>query len=256
MDVGTKFGLSDAAYRAFRPGYPEPLYARLLGLLDGPRACAVDLGAGTGLVSARMAPEFDELIAVEPDERMAAHIAKTAPNARTLVTRAEDASLAEASVDLVTCVNAFHWMEGELVCQRVASWLRAGGLFAGWRYPFPSMPAELSELIDTHMRERWAPFRAPAVLDIDALGRHLRGHPSFELLVDEFVPNPVEMQRHELLGFVRSTSFCSAYLRTLDEDQARDYLDTLDRDLGESMATPTVIIDMQLAVAIARRRSL
>ena len=37
----------------------------------------------------------------------------------------------------------------------LTSWLREGGLFAGWRYPMPSMPAAIEDLVREYNRGMW-----------------------------------------------------------------------------------------------------
>jgi SAM-dependent methyltransferase len=55
---------------AVRPGYPEALVARLLGLAGGPGARVAELGAGTGLLALALARAGARVHAVEPARAM------------------------------------------------------------------------------------------------------------------------------------------------------------------------------------------
>lgn len=253
MAVGTEFGLAREVYRRFRPDYPRALYERIFAELPG-RKLAVDLGAGTGLVSAVLVERFDRVIAVEPDAEMAEELREAAPRVEHLAARAEQAELPRASADLVCCANAFHWMDGPKVTGVVQSWLGHGGLFAGWRYPFPEVPGALEELIEREMAARWAAFRDPAVLDMDSLARCVEAEPALELILSEEVANPVRMDAGALLGFVRSTSFGAAYLRSLDARERAAYLSGLEAEIASRMGGPSVELDLRLRLVLGRRR--
>ncbi|MCA9683054.1 MAG: class I SAM-dependent methyltransferase, partial [Myxococcales bacterium] len=184
MGTGTQFGLSHRIYRDFRPPYPDSLYRRVFASVAEPRTLAVDLGAGTGLVSAVLGQHFARVCAVEPDPAMASILREAAPDTELVVSPAEQADFTEGSVDLVTCANAFHWMDVPVVARSVARWLRPGGIFAGWRYPMPTIPERVSALVAREM-PRWLPFRHPGVLDMDGLRTSFGAHGDFEMFAEE-----------------------------------------------------------------------
>lgn len=254
MSVGTQFGLTHHAYRRFRPHYPERLYTRVLDSLDRPRELAVDLGAGTGLVSVVLGQHFQRVVAVEPDPDMATHLKETAPMAELQGVVAERAEFEPASVDLVTCANAFHWMAGREVASAVAGWLGEGGLFAGWRYPMPAMPASIGDLVRDELA-RWAGFLDPRTLDMRSMQTCFGERPEFDLLADEVMPNPVAMNVDALIGFLRSVSFIAAFLRSLEPDAAERYLEQIADRLRERIGEGEVELDFPLTLVLARRRA-
>ena len=120
------FGQVAEDYDHYRPGLPDVVLEWLL-----PSDCRVvlDLGAGTGAATGALASRVDQVIAVEPDPRMRALIARHAPTAWVVAGRAEAIPLEESSVDSVVVCSAWHWMDPNLAIPEVARVLRSGGVF-------------------------------------------------------------------------------------------------------------------------------
>jgi SAM-dependent methyltransferase len=253
MSIATEFGLNHHAYRRFRPHYPAQLYARVLDSLARPRDLAVDLGAGTGLVSLVLGQSFRRVVAVEPDPGMAAHLKETAPMAELQAVVAEQAQFEPGSVDLVTCANAFHWMAGKEVAAAIANWLGDGALFAGWRYPMPTMPPIIADLVRDELT-RWAGFLDRRSLDMKSMQTSFGALPEFKLLADEILPNPVPMNVDALIGFLRSVSFVAAFLRSLEPDDAEAYLEQIAERLRGRIGDGEFELDFPLTLVLACRR--
>ncbi len=127
------FGAEAARYAAARPSYPDAAIDYALG---GNRGVVLDLGAGTGKLTARLTDRADELIAVEPDEKMRAELTRTVPQARVLEGSAEQIPLADASVDAILVGQAFHWFARPAADQEMARVLRPGGVVGLiWNFP-------------------------------------------------------------------------------------------------------------------------
>jgi SAM-dependent methyltransferase len=107
------FSAKVADYLAARPGYPAALFDRLaaLGALPA-RGRVADIGAGTGLLTAELLARGHAVVAVEPNAAMrAAADARLGAlaNYRSVAASAEATGLPDASIDLVTAAQAFHW---------------------------------------------------------------------------------------------------------------------------------------------------
>jgi ubiquinone/menaquinone biosynthesis C-methylase UbiE len=128
------------AYDRYRPSPPRALIDILLLLAGLERAERVaDLGAGTGLSTRAWSSHASEVVGVEPNRAMVgwARRVTTSPNVRYVEGFAAATGLAEESVDIVTCAQAFHWMEPNGVLTEVARILRRGGVFAAYDYDVP-----------------------------------------------------------------------------------------------------------------------
>jgi trans-aconitate methyltransferase len=251
--AANQFGLSHHAYRQFRPAYPDEVYTRVLLALDPPHARAVDLGAGTGLVCAVLTRHFAHVTAVEHDPEMATHIHALAPSVEIMLASAERAEFEPGSLDLVTCANAFHWMQGPVVAGRVAHWLRRGGVFAGWRYPMPQIPAAVADLLADELA-RWLQFRDPRSLDQHSLRESFAAQPELDLLSEQIVEHPVTLDADGLLGFLRSVSFIAAFLRSLAPEAVEHYLAELGERLQTRLGAEQVVLEFPLTLVLARKR--
>jgi SAM-dependent methyltransferase len=255
MPAAPEFGLAHAVYRAFRPPYPEAVYTRIMAELAPPHALAVDLGAGTGLVSAALCRHFDRVIAVEPDAAMAAHLHDAAPRAELQPIAAEQLELPERSVDLICCANALYWMDGPRVLTAVGRWLRLGGVFAAWRYLFPNMPSALQGLFAEEFAKRWGRHQDVRVTATGETKRWVDAEPSLECITAGAFPNWVPMTPAQMVGFSASTSFGAAYVRTLEQVEAARYLADLEARITAITGPGPTDVDFVLDLVLARPRA-
>jgi len=119
-------GFASAAdvYERARPSYPQDAIdwlAAQTGL--GPGRTVVDLGAGTGKLTRLLLPTGARVVAVEPIPEMRAHI----DGAEVLDGTAEAIPLPDASVDVVTVAQAFHWFDHERALPEIHRVLRSNG---------------------------------------------------------------------------------------------------------------------------------
>ncbi|MEM5274801.1 class I SAM-dependent methyltransferase [Cupriavidus taiwanensis] len=115
-------------YARGRPEYPAEIDTWLRGAL-GLHAgrVALDLGAGTGKFTRRLVQTGATVIAVEPVAQMRAQLAAAMGPVQVLEGSAEAVPLAEASVDVVVCAQAFHWFANARALAEMRRVLRPGG---------------------------------------------------------------------------------------------------------------------------------
>jgi SAM-dependent methyltransferase len=115
------------AYERGRPGYPDDAVRWLVG--DEQRD-VVDLGAGTGKLTRALVAHGHRVVAVEPLDEMRTELEAAVPGVRGLAGSAEAIPLPDASVDVVTSAQAFHWFDHDAALPEIARVLRPGGRLA------------------------------------------------------------------------------------------------------------------------------
>lgn len=122
------FGPAAGDYERARPSYPPSaidVLRRELGV--GPEARVCDLAAGTGKLTRLLAGAGADVVAVEPVEGMRTQLVVAVPGVEVLDGTAEAIPLPDASVDVVTVAQAFHWFRFDEALAEIRRVLRPGG---------------------------------------------------------------------------------------------------------------------------------
>ncbi len=145
------FGQAASHYERYRPGPPRPAVDWILPSRVGR---VVDLGAGTGALTRLLVERADDVVAVEPDDRMRAILAREVPGCRAVAGRGESIPVPDGSADAVLASSSWHWMDLLPTLGEVARVLVPGGVLGVvWSGPDPEGPflMQARSLID---RER------------------------------------------------------------------------------------------------------
>jgi SAM-dependent methyltransferase len=123
--LARSFDAAADVYARARPDYPEEA---LDWLLPVHAHDVLDLGAGTGKLTAQLAARGLNVTAVEPSERMREELElRLGERVRALGGRAEEIPLADASVDAVLVAQAWHWVDPARALPEVGRVLRPRG---------------------------------------------------------------------------------------------------------------------------------
>lgn len=123
-----------ADYVRYRPTYPA-------GVIDTlrreakltPAAQVADIGCGTGIFSALLLPHCERVFGVEPNDAMrsaAEQLLAGEPRFTSVAGSAEATTLPDASVDLITAAQAFHWFDAAACRHEFTRILRPEGFVA------------------------------------------------------------------------------------------------------------------------------
>ena len=122
------FASNAGDYERSRPSYPAEAVAHVVGhAAIGPGRRVLDLAAGTGKLTRLLVASGAEVVAVEPVEAMRRELVAVLPGAEVLDGVAEAVPLPDASVDVVTVAQAFHWFDPDRALAECARVLRPGG---------------------------------------------------------------------------------------------------------------------------------
>lgn len=134
IDSRERFSERVEDYVRFRPGYPPGLVTALLEELGDPGTLsAADVGSGTGIFTHLLLERGIAVTGVEPNVNMR-RAAETAlqsfENFTSLEGTAESTGIADASMDLVTAAQAFHWFRSARTRAEFARILKPNGRLA------------------------------------------------------------------------------------------------------------------------------
>ncbi|MFF6808968.1 class I SAM-dependent methyltransferase [Streptomyces sp. NPDC012403] len=128
------FNAAAARYAAHRPSYPPALFDAIEELTGRPLTGSrvVDVGAGTGIATARLRERGADVIAVEPGEGMAAEFRRTLPDVPVVRGDGNALPLTDHRADLLTYAQAWHWTDPARAVPEAVRVLRPGGALALW----------------------------------------------------------------------------------------------------------------------------
>ena len=126
----TRFSDRVADYVKYRPSYPAAAIDIIMfGLAPPSQLVAADIGAGTGISSRFLAERGVRVLAIEPNAAMR-EAAEPSPRVEFRDGTAEVTNLRDASVDLVTCFQAFHWFNPQPTLSEFHRILKPSGRLA------------------------------------------------------------------------------------------------------------------------------
>ena len=213
------FEAGAAAYELARPGYPDEAIAVLVSKVGvGPGTVVCDLAAGTGKLTRRLIDLGASVVAVEPVPAMRSQLGTVLPQVEVVDGTAESIPLPDASVDVVTVAQAFHWFDAPKALAEIARVLRPGGRLALlWNERDERTPwvAEMSRVIRWHERtvSRYQHVVWAEIVAAD--GR-------FSPLAEEVIPWDHPLNRELLADRVRSISYIAAMPEPEREKHAAD----------------------------------
>lgn len=243
-----RFGPHAQRYLAFRPGYPDAPFDLAAARCGAPLDYAVELGAGSGQATGQILKRFGRVLAVEPDPDMAALMAPD----RRLNVRVETAeAVVLGRPDAVFSCTAFHWMDANVVCRRVAQALRPGGVFLAMSYGLFNLtsPEAVTELVAQEM-ELWNRHKAdqltawrPYADLFEASGAFARVEPVEMTLTETRTP-------HAAAGLWLTTSYAVAHARSTGDEDA--YCADFTRRVAEASGGGPVVVGMSLTGALGQ----
>jgi SAM-dependent methyltransferase len=168
---GQGFGAVSRTYDNVRPAYPAEAVAwALAGVV--PRADIVDVGAGTGKLTAQLVALGHYLTAVEPDPEMLRVLTERLSTVQGHLGTGEATTLPDNSVDVITVAQAFHWMDEVASFAEFGRILRPGGRVvllwndrngaqSNWNTTLTTMLQSLGENTTAHRMTGVVPHSVP-----------------------------------------------------------------------------------------------
>jgi len=238
----SRFDAVAREYDAGRPSYPDALYDAIEELSGSFLAAArvADVGAGTGISTRGLLERGAWVVAVDHGGHMLASLRARSPGVSTVLADANELPFADASFDLVTFAQSWHWVDLDRAPSEVVRVLRPGSAIAIW---WNTADEGAEGWLDEH-RSR-----------LRAAGQHAIGaafHRAWESIPSAFIELDVEttqvswertVSKEVILDEVRSKS----YIAELGPDGAAVFVERErelipDGDLREPFVTQLAVV--------------
>lgn len=222
-DPRQRFTERVAHYIRFRPGYPAALVSALLpASQDSASKAIADIGSGTGIFTRLLLQQGPTVYGVEPNASMRQAAEEFLAGYTNFVSIAGDAEytgLADASVDLVTAAQAFHWFNNEQSRAEFARILRPDGSLALiWNKRRLEQPFQ--QAYDALLREIAPEY--DKVNHMNLSSAHIAEFFTAGSMETLHFDNQQQLDFDGLLGRLKSSSYCPGegsepYARLIDE---------------------------------------
>lgn len=191
-----------AGYAAYRPQYPQALAEWLAGIAPA-RGLAWDAACGSGQLSTLLGEHFENVIATDAS---AAQISQAGAHDRVeyRAEPAENSSLADASVDLITVAQAAHWLNLDAFYAEAGRVARPGAAIALVAYERTRIAPAIDGIVERFYSGKLDPWWPPERRHIETGYRHLPfpfppiDAPRFEM--------ELSWTAEQLIGYVRTWS--------------------------------------------------
>jgi len=200
----TRFSDKAENYTKYRPVYPDAVIDKILENLTLP-ITAADIGAGTGISARQLASRGVNVIAIEPNAAMK-NAAKNHQGIEWKNGTAEATNLPDASVDLITCFQSFHWFKPEPTLLEFRRILKPNGRLA-IVFQDLNLNDEFTQVYG-ELISKAANNRPPT--DFSSKIEPLRESWGFQYIDCDKFPYKQQLDLSSLIGLVKSISFISS----------------------------------------------
>ncbi|TGK27565.1 class I SAM-dependent methyltransferase [Leptospira gomenensis] len=230
MSFRDHFSSHSSSYSEFRPGYPKELFSYLKTLVpDG--TSVWDCGTGNGQAAVSLAEVFDSVIATDPSANQISE-AEEHPKVRYLVASAENSTLENLQVDLVTVAQAFHWFDFDAFFTEVRRVCKPGGVLAIWGYGLQTTSPETDTIVKRLYGEITGPYWPPERRYVE------EAYKTVPFPFSEIDPPALFMEEfwtvEQVLGYLRTWSSVQKFIQKNGRDPVSEVEDQLRSSWGNS----------------------
>ncbi|KAM9961082.1 hypothetical protein ACTFIW_010258 [Dictyostelium discoideum] len=242
-----KFGSVSESYKSFRPTYNGELYSIIDSYCDEKRDLAIDVGAGSGQATVKLAKLFKKVIGFDQSENQL-KLAEKAENVEYRLSSAEKIDLPSGSVDLITVATAAHWFDLPVFYEESKRLLRENGSLIIWCYNVLEFKNDEAQKIFENLYSGTLGNYWPIQTKYIKNG-YVDIKPTFENTTRKTITIDTTMSINILIGTVSSWSSYSAFIKEGNKDVLPEFKKSL-MDTFKTTDCNSKIIDVKFPVYI------
>jgi ubiquinone/menaquinone biosynthesis C-methylase UbiE len=241
------FSAQAGLYAKYRPLYPPELF-EYLSSLTPEHELAWDCGTGNGQAAISLANHYDKVIATDASQQQ---IENAIPHDRVLykVAVAEQAPLADASIDLLTIATALHWFNFDVFYKEARRVLKPKGIIAAWAYGTPSTPAGINEVVMHYHNVTVDEFRQEPNRIVEHEYRDLP-FPFREIGAEPYYYRK-EMTLDDFIGYLDTWSATQHYIKKYGSNPTKQVREELESLWGSALQPVTWKLVLKIGAASA-----
>ena len=240
------FSTQSSQYQRYRPLYPPSLFAWLSSQTPQ-HTLAWDCATGSGQAALALANYFYKVIATDASAQQIAQCPMQ-QGVEYTVASAEDAPLADASVDLITVAQALHWFDQAAFYRQAWRVLKAQGVLAVWSYNLLSITPAINAIVNHYYHDIVGPYWPPERQLVE------QGYPSLPAPFREIETPAFAMtsqwELNDLLGYLGTWSACVYYTKARQHDPLSRIRDALAQAWQDPAQQRSVHWPLQIRVGI------
>ena len=239
-------------YASARPRYPDALFAWLTQQCAA-HELAWDAGCGNGQASIALAGHFAQVFASDPSSKQIGQAAMH-PRVRYAVEPAEACSLADASIDLISVAQAYHWFDQVRFCDEVQRVARSGALLAIYSYERSTVNCDVDAVFEHLYRDVLGPYWPPERQQVE------NGYRDVLFPIAELADVPrwqlqCDWTLAQYLAYLRSWSACQKYVVANGSDPVTTLAPVFAEAWADAASVRTVVWPLNVRVGRAKAKS-
>ena len=236
------FSSQSSSYSKYRPDYPQELYNFILSEVKE-RKTAWDCGTGNGQAAVVLSQYFEKVYATDPSAEQIKNATQKS-NIEYRIATAENSTLPDNSVDLITVAQALHWFDFYKFYSEVKRVAKPGALLAVWSYETCHTNDDVDKIFFRFYKEILGDYWAYERRHVENAYRDIPF--PFSQVRAEVFHMKKQWNLQDFLGYLSTWSAVQKYVKT----NGTNPLELVEFDFRNAWGNPATIRDVSFPVTI------
>lgn len=236
------FSTQSSDYSKYRPDYPQELYDFILSELKE-RKTAWDCGTGNGQAAIILSEYFEKVYATDPSAEQIKN-ASFKKNIEYRIASAENSTLHDKSIDLITVAQALHWFDFDKFYSEVRRVSKPNALLAIWSYETCQIDAEIDKIFSRIYKEILVEYWALERRHVENAYRDIPFH--FNDVKEKIFQMKKQWNLDDFMGYLSTWSAVQKYIKT----NGSNPLELVKNDFEKSWGNSATVKEVSFPVTV------